>query len=111
MARDLMHDIMEQVIEEVVVEDIRNRVPDEKLDEKLSQDNISRAYKNLIEKASDDSLETIENMMYEKVLEERACADIFLARQNQKWCKAFVASDAMGFRARPKITAQARIPM
>lgn len=75
MARDLMHDIMEQVIEEVVVEDIRNRVPDEKLDEKLSQDNISRAYKNLIEKASDDSLETIENMMYEKVLEERACAD------------------------------------
>ena len=33
--------------------------------------------------------------MYEKVLEERACADIFLARQNQKWCKAFVASDAM----------------
>ena len=34
-------------------------------------------------------------MMYEKVLEERACADIFLARQNQKWCKAFVASDAM----------------
>ena len=76
MARDLMHDIMEQVIEEVVVEEVRNGVPDEKLDEKLSQDNISRAYKNLIEKASDDSLETIENMMYEKVLEERACADI-----------------------------------
>ena len=60
MARDLMHDIMEQVIEEV-----RNGVPDEKLDERLSQDNISTAYKNLIEKASDDSLETIENIMYE----------------------------------------------
>lgn len=70
MARDLMHDIMEQVIEEVVVEDIRNRVPDEKLDEKLSQDNISRAYKNLIEKASDDSLETIENMMMKKFLKK-----------------------------------------
>lgn len=95
MARDLMHDIMEQVIEEVVVEEVRNGVPDEKLDERLSQDNISRAYKNLIEKASDDSLETIENIMYEKVLEERACTDIFLARQNQKWCKAFVTSDAM----------------
>ena len=51
MARDLMHDIMEQVIEEIVVEEVRNGVPEEKLDEKLSQDNISTAYKNLIEKA------------------------------------------------------------
>ena len=95
MARDLMHDIMEQVIEEFVFEEVSNGISEEKLDERLSQDAILKAYKGLVEQASNDSIKTIENIMYEKVLEERACADIFLARQNQKWCKAFVASDAM----------------
>lgn len=95
MASDFMHDIMEQVIEEIVVEEISNGISEEKLNEKLSQSVILKAYKGLIEKTSDYSIETIENIMYEKVLEERACVDIFLATQSQKWSKAFVASDAM----------------
>ena len=95
MASDFMHDIMEQAIEEIIVEEISNGISEEKLDKKLSQDAILKAYKGLIEQASEHSIETIENMMYEKVLEERSEADLFLARQNQKWRNAFVASDAM----------------
>ncbi len=95
MAKDFMHDIMEQVIEEIVAEEKNKGSSQEKIEEKLSSDTILKAYKKLIEQASDDSLETIENMMYEKVLEERACADMFLARQNQKWGKAFVTSDML----------------
>lgn len=95
MASDLMHDIMKQVIEEIIVEDVSNGVTQEEIDERLSQDAILKAYKGLIEQASNDSVDTIENIMYEKVLEERVCADIFLARQNQKWCKGFIASDAL----------------
>ncbi len=95
MAEDFMHDVMEQALEDIIAEKIKNGSSGEKIEEELSPNAIMKEYKKLIEQASKDSVETIENIMYEKVLEERACADIFLARQNQKWGKAFAASDML----------------
>lgn len=56
---------------------------------------IKDLFLDLIEQVSNSSVDTIESIMYEKVLEERAFTDEFLARQNQKWGKAFVASEAL----------------
>lgn len=56
---------------------------------------ILEAFLNLIDDVASSSVEIIENIMYEKVLEKRAYANEFLARQEQKWGKAFVASEAL----------------
>lgn len=39
----------------------------------LSQENCNKTYKALVEQISDDSVKTIESIMYEKVTKEKAC--------------------------------------
>lgn len=56
---------------------------------------IEETYSDLIESLSRELAETMESTMYEHVLEERAYTAEFLARQEQKWGKAFVASEAL----------------
>lgn len=95
MAEDFIKDVVEKALQEVVNEKIENGASEEEIKEITNPDAISKVFFELIKQASDDSVVFIEEIMYEKVLEERAYADEFLARQNQKWGKAFVASDAM----------------
>lgn len=95
MAEDFIRETVEKVLQEIVKEKIENGASEEEIEKVVCSDNITKAFSELIKQASDDSVEFIEKIMYEKVLEERAYADEFLARQNQKWGKAFVTSDAM----------------
>lgn len=95
MAEDFIRDIVENVLQEIVNEKIESGASEEEIKEIACPDTISKAVSKLVEQSSDDSAAFIENIMYEKVLEERAYADEFLARQNQKWGKAFVTSDVM----------------
>ncbi len=53
------------------------------------------AITKLTERMSSDHVEFFEKTMYEKVLQERAETDEFLARNSQIWEKGFVASEAM----------------
>lgn len=92
MAEDFVYELFEKTMKDVILEKIEKGVSEEQLEELISQENVSNTYKTLVEQISDDSVETIESIMYEKVLEERAYTDEFLAKQNQKWGKAFVAS-------------------
>lgn len=95
MAEDFIREVFEKAISEVIIEKIENGASGEEIEEIIHSDTISKALSELIKQASDDSVDFIEKIMYEKVLEERAYADEFLARQNQKWGKAFVTSEAM----------------
>lgn len=56
---------------------------------------FEETYSDLIETLSQNLTETMESTMYEHVLEARAYTAEFLARQDQKWGKAFVASEAL----------------
>ncbi|MBE6947944.1 MAG: hypothetical protein E7454_06835 [Ruminococcaceae bacterium] len=56
---------------------------------------VEEAYSDLINTLSNALSESMENTMYEHVLESRAYTAEFLARQEQKWGKAFVASEAL----------------
>ena len=56
---------------------------------------VEEAYSDLINTLSTSLAESMENTMYEHVLESRAYTAEFLARQEQKWGKAFVASEAL----------------
>lgn len=46
-------------------------------------------------KISESSMDAMKNKMHEVVMKFRADSQEFLARQEQKWCNAFVASEAM----------------
>lgn len=46
-------------------------------------------------KISERNMNTMKNTMHEAVMRFRADSQEFLARQDQKWCNAFVASEAM----------------
>lgn len=75
---------------ELAVEDIESYI------QKIEDDGtIQKLFLDLVERMSSDSVDTIEGIMYEKVLAERAYTDEFLARQSQKWWKAFAASEAL----------------
>lgn len=56
---------------------------------------IEETYTDLIDSLSHSLAETMESTMYERVLEARAFTAEFLARQEQKWGKAFVSSEAL----------------
>lgn len=95
MAEDFVHELFEMAMKESIQEKIENGASEEQMEGLLSQENCNKTYKALVEQISDDSVKTIESIMYEKVTKERAFTDEFLARQNQKWGEAFVASDAL----------------
>lgn len=95
MAEDFIREIAESAINEAVSEAIEKGCSEEEVKKMLSTENISKACKRLLEDTSNDSVDTIESIMYQKVFEDRTLSDEFLARQNQKWGKAFVASEAM----------------
>lgn len=75
---------------EIAIEDLEQRIQ-----KFLGGECVAELFMTMTEEISSDSVGTIESIMYEKVLEERAFSDEFLARQNQKWGKAFVASEAL----------------
>lgn len=95
MAEDFIREIAESAINETVSEAIEKGCSEEEVEKLLRPENISKANKDLLEKASNDSVDVIESIMYEKVFDDRTFSDEFLARQNQKWGKAFVVSEVM----------------
>ncbi len=95
MREDFVEETLKRTLQEVIAEKIQNGASEEEIEKIIYSDNIKKVYSEFVDQVSDDSVDFIEKTMYEKVLEERAYADEFLARQNQKWGKAFVASDML----------------
>lgn len=97
-------DTVSQMASEAIMEVIKKKVENGELFVDQIEDYVAKleergairdTFLNLIDDVASDSVETIESIMYEKVLEERAYTNEFLARQEQKWGKAFVASEAL----------------
>lgn len=95
MAEDFVHELFETAMKETIQEKIENGASEEQMEELAGQQNCNKTYKALVEQVSDDSVKTIESIMYEKVIKERTFTDEFMARQNQKWGDGFVASDVL----------------
>lgn len=95
MAEDFIKDTVATAIKNVIQEKLENGASEEEINKILDSSFVSGVMSEVIKETADDSVAFIEENMYEKVLEERYYVDEFLARQNQKWGKAFVASDAM----------------
>ncbi len=95
MVEDYTNDLILDTIKDIVEKKIEDGEDKNKIIEFLNSQEISKIGVEIIKIVSDLSIETIETIMYEKVFEERAYTNEFLAKQEQKWGKAFVASEAM----------------
>lgn len=95
MAEDFIKKILYEAFNDVIDEKIESGASEQEIEKIISGKNIKNTYLELIKYASDESVDFIEKIMYEKVYMEKAYVDEFLARQNQKWGKAFVTSEAM----------------
>lgn len=95
MAEDYVYEMFKEAIEEVIQEKIEKGASEKEIEKLTSQNHISDTYNKIVKHISNDFVKTIENIMYEKVLTEDAYVNEFLARQNQKWGKAFVVSDVL----------------
>ena len=95
MAEDYIKDIVMNKFDELVQEKIDSGACEEAINELINSDTVDQIYRQTLDDFSNESVEVIEQIMFEKVLNENAYVDEFLARQNQKWGKAFVASDVL----------------
>jgi hypothetical protein len=95
MAQDYTNDMIVKSLSEMIKRKTKGKAQTETVLKFLETEDFKDLYAKIIGMISDNATDTIEDVMYEKVLEERAFVQEFLARQEQKWGKCFVASEAM----------------
>lgn len=95
MANDYTNEMFEDTINKLLKDKIKEGASKEKVEEFVKSGAITTMYQEVVKIIADSALKTIEDIMYEKVLVERAYTSEFLARMEQKWGKAFVASEAL----------------
>ena len=95
MPNDYTTEMFMKTLNELLENKINKGISEDEIDKFLQSEAISNMYQKIVKVMADDVAKTIEAIMYEKVLEERAYTDEFIARMEQKWGKAFVASEAL----------------
>lgn len=95
MSEDHIGDMFDNVIKEQVERMRLDGQSDQEIIEKLKKVNFSSILLDATKEISNDVTQYMNQTMYEKVMEYRAETKEFIARQDQKWGKCFVASEAM----------------
>lgn len=84
-----------EILNGVIEKEQENGTSDEKILEILKEESLTKLYSQTAVSASDAFLKSMEEIMYEKVFENRVLDGEFMARQEQKWGRVFVAAEAM----------------
>lgn len=92
---DYVNELFINTLKKLVEEKVNKGESEEKIIDFLQSNSISEIYQEVVEIISDNAVKTIEEIMFEKVLFERAHTAEFIGRMEQKWGKAFVASEAL----------------
>lgn len=95
MAKDYTSELFLKTLKELIDKNIEDGMSEKKIDDFLKSDDVSDLYRETVKIMSDSAVKTIEKIMYEKVLYERAQTDEFLGRMEQRWGSAFVASEVL----------------
>lgn len=99
MAEDRVNDMlienMNKFMTERVEEMIAEGKTEEEILEKLDAFDYVGVFKEMYDVMASKTTDTLENSMYERVLEQRAITAEFMAHNEQIWGKGFVASEAM----------------
>jgi len=90
----LFSNTMKNILEEQL-QKAENDEEAEKIIEKFNSLDIEKIFSDLMQNTAADVFTYMKNTMYEEVMGFRADEQEFIARQEQKWYKAFVASEAL----------------
>ena len=94
-AEDWFDGMFTEVLGEIIKKEQENGTSDEMILKILQEKPLAQLYSRTADGASDAFLESMEEIMYEKVFENRALDGEFMAKQEQKWGRVFVAAEAM----------------
>ena len=95
MAIDNTVDLFQKSINQQIEKMKNDGLSDHVIIEKLNSCDFASIFVDISKKMAEDVVDYMEIKMYENVMEQRAITAEFLARQEQKWGKCFVASEAM----------------
>lgn len=88
---ELLSNVLQQRIEELRVDGLS----DSEIADKISELKIEDILLKVSDVMASDTVDLMENTMFERVLEERTKTSQFIAHNEQIWGKGFVASEAM----------------
>ena len=77
------------------IEEAETEAESKEVIEKLEKIDLSDLFKEMLFKMADDTTQYMKKTMYEEVMAFRAGEEEFIVRQEQKWYRGFVASEAM----------------
>ncbi len=92
---DTLIDILNKAFEEHINKLKKQGVSDEEVLVREREFDFTEVLETMIQTATDNTVQFFQSTMYERVMEERATIDEFIAHQDQIWGKGFVASEAM----------------
>ncbi|MBW6408774.1 DUF5677 domain-containing protein [Clostridium weizhouense] len=95
MAEDMVVEIMNEGIMEAIKSKVKDKNKDIDIEEFFKSIDYDGYFRHTLDTISNHTLDYFEKTMYEIVMEKRNETNEFLARQEQKWGKCFVVSDAM----------------
>ena len=98
MAKDEIIEFFSNTIKETLqksLDEAKTEEDAQKVIDKFNKLDIQEMFVSLITEMSKNSFELMKDNMYEEVMAFRADEQEFLARQEQKWFRAFVASEAL----------------
>ena len=98
MAKDGVSTFLQDTFLEIVKERLEKAETVEEAKEitkKLEKIDLSDLFREMFFKMADDTTQYMRETMFEEVMAFRAEEDEFIIKQEQKWYKGFVASEAM----------------
>lgn len=95
MANDFITSVIIEGLNKAVEKAIKQGKSEDEIKAKVDSLDIDEIFQKMITMSSDNHVEYFKKNMFEKVLEERAITNEFLAKLDQIWGKAFVTSEAM----------------
>lgn len=95
MGHQILSDLIARTVNEKVEAELKNGKSEQDITDMLNNIDLEQMYLKLFDTINKDSIAYFESTMYEQVLETQYLTDEFLARQKQKWGKAFIAYEAM----------------
>ena len=91
----IFHEAMQSAFENVYREKIEAGISEEEIAEKLESIDMTEMFTKHLDMMTDSTFDNLKRSMFEEVLYWRAETNEFIAHQEQKWGKCFVASEAM----------------
>lgn len=95
MAEDFTLELVTNAIKDLCSEWKGMGLSDDEIILRITDAKIANALEKITDRISEDSVEWLKGDMYEQVINERARATEFMARNEQLWNKGFVVSEAM----------------